>query len=68
MIAMPRVSVKISPRSPIKPRDGMSNSKRTRPEPWFTILVILPLRKPIFSMMTPRFDSGQSITKISTGS
>jgi hypothetical protein len=53
MMAVPRVSVSISLRSPIRPRDGMWNSRRTRPEPWFTILFILPLRAPSFSITTP---------------
>ena len=41
---MPRVSVRISLRRPIRPRVGTWNSSRTRPEPWLTILIILPLR------------------------
>ena len=68
MMAVPRVSVRISLRSPISPREGTWNSSRTRPEPWFTILAILPLRAPSFSITTPRNASGQSITSSSTGS
>ena len=67
-MAVPRVSVRISLRSPISPREGTWNSRRTRPEPWFTILVILPLRAPSFSITTPRNVSGQSITSSSSGS
>ena len=52
-MAVPRVSVRISLRSPIRPREGTWNSRRTRPEPWFTILFILPLRLPSFSITTP---------------
>ena len=45
MMAVPLVSVSISLRSPIRPREGTWNSRRTRPEPWFTIFTILPLRR-----------------------
>ena len=68
MMAVPRVSVRISLRSPIRPRDGMMNSRRTRPEPLLIILCILPLRLPSFSITTPMNASGQSMTRCSTGS
>ena len=48
MIADPRVSVRISMRNPINPRDGTRNSSRTRPDPWFTIFAILPCAGPVF--------------------
>ncbi len=67
-MAVPRVSVRISLRRPISPRDGMWNSSRTRPEPLLIILLILPLRLPSFSITTPMKASGQSMTSISTGS
>ncbi len=51
--AVPRVSVMSSVRTPMRPRVGTWNSRRTRPEPWFTIFVILPLRMDIFSSTTP---------------
>ena len=51
--AVPRVSVSSSVRMPMSPRVGTWNSRRTRPEPWFTIFVILPLRSAIFSSTTP---------------
>ncbi len=53
MTAVPRVSVRSSVRMPMSPRVGTWNSRRTRPEPWFTIFVILPLRSAIFSSTTP---------------
>ena len=53
MIAVPLVSVSISLRRPISPREGTRNSRRTRPEPWLTIFSILPLRVPSFSITTP---------------
>ena len=67
-MAVPLVSVSISLRSPIRPREGTWNSRRTRPEPWFTIFVILPLRVPSFSITTPTKFSGQSMTSSSSGS
>jgi hypothetical protein len=53
---------------PIRPREGTWNSSRTRPEPLLTILLILPLRAPSFSITTPRKASGQSMTSSSSGS
>src|SRR4029434_10135091 len=44
MMPVPRVSVRNRERKPIKPRDGTANSNRTRLEPPWVILVILPLR------------------------
>ena len=58
MMAVPRVSVSSSLRRPISPREGMWNSSRTRPEPWLTIFVILPLRSASFSITTPMNVSG----------
>jgi hypothetical protein len=46
----------------------MRYSSRTRPVPWFTMLVMRPLRRPIFSVTTPTNSSGQSITSFSIGS
>ena len=43
MTAVPRVSVMSSVRMPIRPRVGTWNSRRTRPEPWFTIFDHLAL-------------------------
>src|SRR5438270_3981889 len=65
---VPFVSVRNSPRKPIKPREGVSNSRRTRPVPWLTIFVICPLRRPIASATTPMNSSGQSTTTCSIGS
>ena len=53
MMPVPRVSVRNSVRKPIRPRDGMRNSMRTRPEPWLTIFIIRPRRAPSFWVTTP---------------
>ena len=68
MTAVPRVSVRSSVRMPIRPRVGTWNSRRTRPEPWFTIFDILPLRRAIFSSTTPMYVSGRSMLNSSSGS
>ena len=39
MMPVPRVSVRNCERNPIRPRDGMRNSRRTRPPPLLTIRV-----------------------------
>ena len=57
MTAVPRVSVSSSVRMPMRPRVGTWNSRRTRPEPWFTIFDIFPLRRAIFSSTTPMYVS-----------
>ena len=46
MMPVPRVSVRNCDRNPMSPRAGIRNSMRTRPLPWFTIFVIVPLRPP----------------------
>ena len=46
MMPVPLVSVRNCDRKPISPRVGIRNSRRTRPLPWFTILVIAPRRVP----------------------
>jgi hypothetical protein len=46
----------------------MRNSSRTRPLPWFTILVITPRRVPVIAMTTPWKSSATSMTRSSTGS
>ena len=68
MMPVPRVSVKKRERKPIKPRDGTENSKRTRLDPAWVILVIFPLRTARSWETTPMKSSGTSITKSSIGS
>ena len=68
MMPVPRVSVRNCERNPISPRAGMRNSRRTRPLPWFTILVIWPLRMPTSAMTVPWNSSATSMTSSSTGS
>ncbi len=68
MRPVPRVSVRNAPRKPIRPRDGMRNSRRTRPVPWLTIFVMRPRRAPTFCVTTPMNSSGQSTTRSSIGS
>ena len=68
MTPVPFVSVRNSLRKPIRPRDGMRNSMRTRPLPWLTILIIRPVRAPSFSVTTPMNSSGTSTTSCSIGS
>ncbi len=55
-------------RKPISPRDGMRNSRRTRPLPWLTRLSSRPLRMPTFCVTPPTDSSGQSMTSCSIGS
>ncbi len=52
----------------MSPREGMVNSRRTRPEPWFTRFFMRPLRMDSFSVTTPVNDSSQSMNRCSTGS
>src|SRR4030095_12998960 len=52
----------------MRPREGMRYSRRTRPVPWFTILVIWPLRGPSFWVTAPMNSSGMSTTRCSMGS
>ena len=61
---MPLVSVRNCERKPIRPRAGMRNSSRTRPLPWFTILVMVPLRTPHIAITTPWNSSATSIDQI----
>ena len=68
MMPVPLVSVRNCERKPIRPRAGMRNSRRTRPLPWLTMLVIVPRRVPHIAMTTPWNSSATSITRSSTGS
>ncbi len=68
MMPVPLVSVRNCDRNPIRPRAGIRNSRRTRPLPWFTIFVMVPLRIPSAAITTPWNSSGTSITTSSTGS
>ena len=68
MMPVPRVSVRNCERKPIRPRDGMRNSRRTRPLPLFTMRVGVPRRVPMLAMTTPWKSSGTSMTTSSTGS
>ena len=45
----------------------MRNSSRTRPLPWFTILVITPRRVPACAITTPWKSSGTSMTELLDG-
>ena len=65
---VPRVSVSISLRRPMRPREGTLNSMRTRPEPWLAILTISPFLGPRRSMTVPTKFSGMSMVRISEGS
>ena len=65
---VPRVSVRKRERKPIKPREGTANSKRTRLDPAWIILVILPLRMASSCDTTPIKSSGISMTSNSIGS
>ncbi len=53
---------------PISPRDGMMKSRRTRPLPSGTMLVMSPRRSPSFSMMVPWCCSSTSTVTASYGS
>ena len=64
MMPVPLVSVRNCDRKPMSPRAGMRNSRRTRPLPWFTILVIVPRRVPTCAMTTPWNSSATSIDQI----
>ena len=68
MMPVPLVSVRNCDRNPISPRAGTLNSRRTRPLPLLTILVIVPLRMPSAAITTPWKSSGTSMTTSSTGS
>ena len=68
MMPVPLVSVRNCERKPISPRAGIRNSKRTRPLPWLTILVITPVRVPTPAMTAPWNSSATSMTSSSTGS
>ena len=46
MTMVPRVSVSISLRRPMRPLDGTLNSILTRPDPWLAILTISPFLGP----------------------
>ena len=52
----------------MRPRAGISNVIRTRPEPLFFISTIMPLRVPSVSMTTPMNSSATSIVARSYGS
>ena len=67
MIASPAVAVSMFERSPMMPRDGMSNSSRVR-SPSEAMFVSVPLRRVTRSITVPEHSSGQSTVISSIGS
>src|ERR1700709_2411111 len=65
---VPRVSVRNSVRKPISPRPRTRNSIRTQPVPWLVICSMRPLRTAISWVIVPRYSSGASMVRRSTGS
>ena len=67
MIASPAVAVSMFDLRPIMPREGMSNSSRTR-SPFDVMFLSVPLRLVASSITVPEQVSGQSTVSSSTGS
>ena len=67
MIASPAVAVSMFERRPMMPREGMSNSRRTR-SPFDSMFVSVPLRLVVSSITVPEHSSGQSTVISSIGS
>ena len=65
---VPRVSVRNWLRKPIRPREAISNSRRTRPKPLLIILASWPRRELSISVTIPTNFSGRSTTASSMGS
>ena len=68
IIPAPFVSVINWLLKPIKPLEGIKNSKDTLPNPWFCRFVILPFLSESFSVTTPTLSSGTSRKTFSIGS
>ena len=65
---LPLVAVSTALRSPIRPRVGIANSRRTLPRPSLTMSSIRARRLPVSSVTWPTNSSVTSITRCSTGS